>query len=234
MRRAAARRVLRRLAQTTAIECDQAGYSDRAALYLLRAALAQPRIVCRRRSLGILARSVRPRYARNRRLLQHAVAVFRLLGGHRVHACLFGSLAIALHARRFVKRHGDIDLVFASEADADRAAALLIAELGHRFVRRCHWIGLTGQRCFHVALRSPEGIPIELSYLPENPEFAVQDFVIDGVSLRAPALPDLRRIYALFLIAKAGKSHDVERQGKKNAILTIDRLLSRGHPPPRA
>lgn len=225
--RAAARRVRRRLALSAAIECDQAGYSGPAATHLLRAALAQPGVVCRRRSLGILARCVRRGDAHNRRLLQRTIAIFRLFAERGVHACLFGSLAISLHARRFVKQHGDIDMVFATEADADRAAALLAAELDYRVVRRHHWSGLTGERCFHVALRSPDGIPIELSYLPENPEVPVQRLVMDGVTLCLPSLPGLRRIYALFLVAKATGSHDVEKQSKKNAIAMIDRLLQR-------
>src|SRR5690606_12038322 len=162
-RRAAARRALQRLRLATAIECDLAGYGPRAVRHLIPAVLREPRLLLRRRSLGIVARCLRRQRARNRRLLRLAVAIFRLLEARGLRACLFGSLAISLHARRFVKQHGDIDLVFGREADVLRAAARLVEELDCRIVRRCHWVGLTGERCFHIALIAPDGIPIELA-----------------------------------------------------------------------
>lgn len=224
--RAAGRRALARLHQAAAIECDKAGYTRPALGHLVRAALREPRILWRRPFLGIVVRRLRRNNASNRRLLQQAAAIFRLLEQGGLRACLFGSLAISLHAQRFVKQHGDIDLVFRSEAEVRRAADWLVDALACRIVRRYDWTGLTGERCFHIALRSPGGIPIELSYLPENPEVPVQTFLVDGVTLHAASLRGLRAIYALFLVAKAASSHDVEKQSKRNAILTIDRLLA--------
>lgn len=224
------RRVLWRLHLSAAVECDEAGYARMAATHLVRGALLEPTILLRRRSIGILARFLVGRNARNRLIRTEVASIFRLLDAHGVQACIFGSLAISLCAGRFVKRHGDVDLVFSNEADTTRAATLLVDELKYRVYRRHDWIGLTGERCFHVALRAPSGIPIELSYLPENPSVKEHVRVVNGVAVRTVDLRGLRDIYALFLLEKAAASHDLEKQSKKSAILTIDRLLSaEGH-----
>ena len=224
---AAGKRVLRRLHIAAAMECDQAGYSRVAATHLLRSAWLEPVILCRRRSIGILSRAFIRNNSRNRLLREEVVRIFRLLNARHVHACVFGSLAISLNAGKFVKHHGDIDLVFEEEADTEHAARLLVQEMKYRRLGRHDWIGLTAERCFHIVLRSPRGVPIELSYLPENPRLKERVLAVDGVPVRAAELRALREIYALFLIAKAATSNDVELQSKKNAILTIDRLLAR-------
>lgn len=229
--RAAGRRVLRRLYVSMASWCDDAGYSSLAVAHLLQGALLNPAILFRRRSIGILLRFVsRSNSRRNRILREEVIKMFRLFNERGVCAYVFGSLAISLHAGRFIKHHGDIDLVFPSESDTDRAAAALVNELNYRIVYRYEWTGLTGERCFHIALDGPSGMQVELSYLPENPSVQEHIFVLDGVPVRTPDLRGLRTIYSLFLVKKAAISHDLEKQSKKNAILTIDRLLaSRGN-----
>jgi hypothetical protein len=51
-------------------------------------------------------------------------------------------------------------------------------------------------------------------------------FVVDGIPVRAADLRGLRNTYALFLVQRGEAYDDVDRQGKKNAILVIDQLLS--------
>lgn len=229
--RSAVRRVLRHMYVSTAYWCDRAGYARLAAAHLLRGALLNPAILFRRRSLGILARFLSGSNSlRNRILRKEVVHIFRLFNERGVRGHVFGSLAISLHAGRFIKHHGDIDLVFPSEADLNQAASSLADELKYQIAYRYEWIGLTGERCFHVALDAPSGTRIELSYLPENPSVKEDVVVVDGVPVRTADLRGLRNIYALFLLKKAAISHDLEKQSKKNAILTIDRLLSSGWP----
>lgn len=226
--RSAGRRVMRRLHVAAASECEKTGYPRLAARHLVRGVLMEPALLFRRRSMGILARSFIGRNSRNRLLRREVASVFRLFNERGIRACIFGSFAISLHAGKFVKRHGDIDLVLRSPADTDRAAALLVDERNYRVVRRHDWTGLTGERCFHIGLCAPSGIPIELSYLPENPSVKEQALVVDGVPVCMADLRGLRSIYALFLVKKAATSHDLEKQSKKNAIMTIDRLLAAG------
>ncbi|MFL6624218.1 MAG: hypothetical protein ACJ8NR_16635 [Sulfurifustis sp.] len=227
--RSAGRRVLRRLHVSTASWCDKAGYAHLAAAHLVRGALLNPIILFRRRSIGILVRSLSGSNSRSNRLLQNEVVrMFRLFNERGVRAHVFGSLAISFHAGTFVKHHGDIDLAFPTEADTHRAAMSLVDELKYRIVTRYEWTGLTGERCFHIALNAPSGMRVELSYLPENPSVKDHVVVVDGVRVRTADLRGLRNIYALFLLEKAAISHDLEKQSKKNAILTIDRLLSSG------
>lgn len=223
--RFAAKRALRRLHRTAARECDDAGYRHFAAAHLARGVLLEPATLLRRRSVGILSRCLFTTNGRNRRLLNQAASVFRLFNAKGVRSYVFGSLAISLNAGRFVKHHGDIDLVFPTEADTNRAVALLVDELEYRIVRHQEWTGLTGERCFHFALNGPSGIPLELSYLPENPVVSQRVVTVHGVAVRTADLRGLRAIYALFLVRKAATSHDLEKQSKKSAIRTIDRLL---------
>ncbi|HEX7044221.1 MAG TPA: hypothetical protein VF203_06380 [Burkholderiales bacterium] len=224
--RAAGDRVLRRLRLAAAWRCDLTGYHRLAAMHLLKAALANPAILFRRRSLGILRRWLLARTERNRLLRQEVLAIFRLFNERGVRACLFGSLAVSLQTDRFIKRHGDIDLVFPSIEDTNRAAALLVRERKYRVQRRVDWIGLNGEPCFQVALRGPLDIPIELSYLPENPEIEERTRTVQGISVATADLRGLRDIYALFLVKKAAASSDAEKEGKKCTIRAIDRLLA--------
>ncbi|HEX7082472.1 MAG TPA: hypothetical protein VF329_15795 [Gammaproteobacteria bacterium] len=224
--RAAGYRVLRRLHVAAAWRCDLAGYQRLAAMHLFKAALADPSILFRRRSLGIIRRWLLVRTERNQLLRQEALAIFRLFNKRGVRACVFGSLAVSLQADRFIKRHGDIDLVFPSAEDTNRAAALLVSERKYRVLRRVDWIGLNGKPCFQIALRGPRDIPIELSYLPENPDVEERRRTVQGISIATPDLHGLRDIYALFLVKKAAASSDTEKQAKKCTILAIDRLLA--------
>jgi hypothetical protein len=186
-----------------------------------------PTILFRRRSIGILARVFIGTSSRTNRVLRKEVSsIFRLFNDHGVRACVFGSLAISLHAGRFVKQHGDIDLMLSNEAETERAVRLLVDKLGYQTTRRHDWTGLKGERCFHVALNAPSGMSIELSFVPENPSVKELIFVVDGIPVRAADLRGLRNTYALFLVQRGEAYDDVDRQGKKNAILVIDQLLS--------
>jgi hypothetical protein len=189
--------------------------------------LLDPTILFRRRSIGILVRFLIGSGSRKNRILQKEVSnVFRLFNERDVRACIFGSLAISLHAGWFVKNHSDIDLILPNEADTNRAVRLLVDELDYRTVRRHDWTGLKGERCFHVALHAPSGVSIELSCVPENPRAREHIFVVDGVPVRIADLRGLRNTYALFLVTRGEASDDVDRQSKKNAILIVDQLLS--------
>jgi len=220
------KRVLRRLHFPAAWRCDPAGSHRLAVTHLFKAALANPSILLRRRSLGIVRRWLFARTQRNRLLRQEVLAIFRLFNERGVRACVFGSLAVSLQVDRFIKRHGDIDLAFRSADDTERAAALLVRERKYRILRRVEWIGLNGEPCFQIALLGPQDIPIELSYVPENPHVEERTRTVQGIHIATPDLRGLRDIYALFLVKKAGAANDADKQGKKCTIRAIDRVLA--------
>lgn len=223
-----------------AIDSARSAWSGVALAHLRQVAHAAPRVLGTPAAWQVVARcGVGAVRSRNRRILDDLKRIAVAFQRAGVETWLVGTLAISLHARTFVKNHGDIDLVTDDPDDFARALALLTGPLGYRLATEHAWTAYCGRQARLTVLSSRQHAGIELAYLPHwadsgnaplvmphGPQRARQSVMVDGVAVWTMDLADLRNLYAWFLVENAGDNAGPKRQNDKNAILAIDRVIA--------
>jgi hypothetical protein len=222
-------RVLARMHLHQAHDSHVCGYPTEAWDHLKAVAKTAPLMALRLNSLAIALRRLAGNDTRHNHLLLRELVelcgVFALRG---IDVCVTGTLATSIHAGRFIKRHGDIDFVVPSNDDFERALAFLTGERGYHVTQADDWHGrAVGSASGRFReLRGANGLSMDLAYLPGWPVVLSRIESVQGVELRVVDLRELRNNYVGFMLVD---EEVAKRQGDKNAILAIDRLL--GRPP---
>ena len=126
---------------------------------------------------------------------------------------LSGSVALCAYAGKLVGEPEDIDFLFRSRDEHDRAVAWLESELRFKRIHQQAWESDAADESVNTKLVSPEGVSFDLACTIGDIELgfdSTRTIQIDGCAVPVLSLEDLRKSYQRYFNEKPGVQAKLE------------------------